>query len=89
MRREAYNFYFQDAWKATSRLSVNYGLRYEVNSRINEAKNRTSVAEPIGPDGKPTSFVTPGATQIFLYNPQPPYPGLEWLGTARFGRTTR
>jgi carboxypeptidase family protein/TonB-dependent receptor-like protein len=79
VRREAYNFYFQDAWKATSRLSVNYGLRYEVNSRIKEAKHRTSIAEPIGPDGKPTAFSTPGATQIFLYNPQPIYP-MDWNG---------
>src|ERR1700681_2925267 len=42
VRREAYNFYFQDAWKATPRLTVNYGLRYEVNSRIHEATKRTS-----------------------------------------------
>ncbi len=77
VRREAYNFYFLDTWKATSRLSVNYGLRYEVNTRIKEAKHRTSIAEPIGPDGKPTSFLTPGAQQIFLYNPQPIYP-MDW-----------
>jgi hypothetical protein len=77
VRREAYNFYFLDTWKATSRLSVNYGLRYEVNTRIKEAKHRTSIAEPIGPDGKPTSFLTPGAQQIFLYNPQPVYP-MDW-----------
>ena len=79
VRREAYNFYFQDAWKATPRLSLSYGLRYEVNSRIKEAKHRTSIAEPIGPDGKPTSFSAPGATQIFLYNPQPVYP-MDWNG---------
>ena len=29
-------------------MSVNYGLRYELNSRIKEAKHRTSIAEPIG-----------------------------------------
>ncbi len=74
VRREAYNFYFLDTWKAAPRLSVNYGVRYELNSRIKEAKNRTSIAEPIGPDGKPTSFLTPGATEIVLYNPQPVYP---------------
>jgi hypothetical protein len=79
VRREAYNFYFQDAWKATPSLSVSYGLRYEVNSRIKEAKHRTSIAEPVGPDGKPTSFLTPGATQVFLYNPQPVYP-MDWNG---------
>jgi hypothetical protein len=79
VRREAYNFYFQDAWKATPNLSVSYGLRYDVNTRIKEAKHRTSIAEPIGPDGKPTGFLTPGATQVFLYNPQPVYP-MDWNG---------
>ncbi|HET6932884.1 MAG TPA: TonB-dependent receptor, partial [Candidatus Acidoferrum sp.] len=74
VRRQAYAFYFQDTWKATQKLSLNYGLRYEVNSRIKEGNNRTSVATPVGPDGKPSDFLTPGATQDFLYNPQPIYP---------------
>jgi hypothetical protein len=74
VRREAYNFYFQDTWKVTSRLSVNYGLRYDLNSRIKEAKHRTSIADPVDADGKLTSFYTPGAKAIFLYNPQPIYP---------------
>jgi len=81
VRREAYAFYFQDTWKATSRLSINYGMRYEVNSRIKEANHRTSVATPVGPDGKPSDFLTPGATQEFLYNPQPIYP-IDWNGWA-------
>lgn len=79
VRREAYNFYFMDTWKVTARLSINYGLRYEVNSRIGEAKHRTSLAVPIGADGQPTSFLAPGAKQIYLYNPQPPY-GMDWNG---------
>ena len=79
VRREAYNFYFQDSWKATTRLSVNYGFRYEVNSRIKEAKHRTSLAIPIGPDGKPADFLAPGTKQIYVYNPQPPY-AMDWNG---------
>jgi Carboxypeptidase regulatory-like domain/TonB dependent receptor len=79
VRREAYNFYFQDTWKAGARWSVNYGLRYEVNSRIKEAKHRTSIVEPLGTDGMRTSFLTPGATPIILYNPQPVYP-MDWNG---------
>ena len=79
VRREAYNFYFQDTWKATARLSVNYGFRYEVNSRIKEAKHRTSLAIPIGPDGNPADFLAPGTRQIYVYNPQPPY-AMDWNG---------
>ncbi len=74
VRREAYNFYFQDAWKVTPKLAINYGLRYDLNSRIKESKHRTSVAEPVDASGKLTSFSAPGATQVFLYNPQPIYP---------------
>jgi hypothetical protein len=74
VRREAYNFYFLDSWKVTSRLSVNYGLRYDLNSRIKEAQHRTSIAEAVDSAGNPTSFLTPGAKEIFLYNPQPIYP---------------
>jgi len=79
VRREAYNFYFQDTWKATARLSVNYGLRYDLNSQIHEAKHRTSLAIPIGPDGKPADFLAPGTKQIYMYNPQPPY-AMDWSG---------
>jgi hypothetical protein len=73
VHREAYNFYFQDTWKITSRLSLNLGLRYELNSRIKEGLNRTSVGVPVGPNGTPVDFLTPGATEEFLYNPQPIY----------------
>jgi len=79
VRREAYNFYFQDTWKATAHLSVNYGLRYDLNSQIHEAKHRTSLAIPIGPDGKTADFLAPGTKQIYMYNPQPPY-AMDWDG---------
>ena len=79
VRREAYNFYFQDSWKATTRFTVNYGLRYEVNSRIHEAHNRTSLAQFYGPDGKPAPYYDHTASQIFVYNPRPPY-DQDWSG---------
>ena len=81
VRREAYNFYFQDSWRLAAQWTLNYGLRYEINSRIKEAKHRTSIAIPVAPDGSPTSFFTPGATQVFLYNPQAVYP-MDWSGLA-------
>jgi hypothetical protein len=74
VRREAYSLYFLDGWKVNSRLSVNYGLRYELNSRIKESKQRTSSAIPVDANGNETSFLAPGTRQIFLYNPQPAYP---------------
>jgi Carboxypeptidase regulatory-like domain/TonB dependent receptor len=79
VRREAYNFYFQDAWKATPQLTINYGLRYEVNSRIHEATKRTSGPFFFRPDGKPASYGDRSATQKVLINPQPPY-NQDWNG---------
>ena len=79
VRRNAYDFYFQDAWKISPQWNITYGLRYEVNSPIREAKNRTSVGYPVDEEGKPTSFFAPGARQIYLFNPQPIYP-TDWSG---------
>lgn len=79
VRRQAYAFYFEDAWKATPHLTVNYGLRYEVDSRISEARNRTSGPLIVGPDGKSAPFWTPGAQEPFFYDPQPPYQK-DWNG---------
>jgi hypothetical protein len=79
VRREAYNFYFQDAWKATPRLTISYGLRYEVNSRIHEQTKRTSLPFFFDADGKPTSYWNHQATQKLVVNPQPPY-NKDWNG---------
>ena len=79
VRREAYNFYFQDTWKAAKQLTVTYGLRYEVNSRIHEATKRTSGPFFFGADGKPAGYGDTSATQILLVNPQPPY-DMAWNG---------
>ena len=79
VRREAYNFYVQDNWKATSRLTINYGLRYEVNSRIHEAERRTSGPKFVDAAGNNTPYWDHTAKQIFLYDPQPPY-DQDWNG---------
>jgi len=79
VRREAYNVYFQDAWKATPKLTVSYGLRYEVNSRIHEATKRTSLPIFLGADGKTVPYWDHNAIQKELINPQPPY-DQDWKG---------
>jgi hypothetical protein len=79
VRRQSYNAYFEDNWNATQRLAINYGIRYEVNSRIAEAHKRTSQLFIVGQDGNSVPFWTPGASEIFVANPQPPY-SMDWNG---------
>ncbi|HXX15801.1 MAG TPA: carboxypeptidase regulatory-like domain-containing protein [Candidatus Eremiobacteraceae bacterium] len=59
LRWQAFNLYAQDTWRVTSRLTVNYGLRYEVPSPATEIHNyqnlwipgRKSVVFPTAPEG--------------------------------------
>jgi hypothetical protein len=60
--RSAFEFYAQDSWKATPRIVLNYGLRYELYTPISERAKRNSGVYP-APDGG----------QEFLINPQPRY----------------
>ena len=74
IHREAYNFYFQDAWKVTPRFALTYGLRYEVNSLIHEPDKRTADFEIVGQSGQPVPAWEPGAREIYRVDPKSPYP---------------
>jgi Carboxypeptidase regulatory-like domain len=63
--RNAGAFYFQDTWKINGRLTLDYGLRYELYSPITERAHRTSGFKY--PQG-----IKAGVKQ-FVINPQPGY----------------
>lgn len=44
-RIKQYNFYFQDEWKLRRNLTVNYGVRYELNMAPTEAGDRVYVPQ--------------------------------------------
>lgn len=71
IHREAYSAYFQDTWKATSKLSVSYGLRYEVTTPLREPTDRAS-----GPAFLPSAG---GFREALLVNLQPTYHA-DWNG---------
>lgn len=65
INRNDFNFYFQDTWKISDHLALDYGLRYEVYSPITERDHRTSSFLQVNPP--------PGVDQQYVINPQPGY----------------
>jgi hypothetical protein len=49
-----YGFYGQDDWRATSRLTLNIGLRYEFMTTVNETNGRQAAFRNMLTDGTPT-----------------------------------
>jgi hypothetical protein len=66
IHRDAYNAYFEDSWKVSKNFTMDYGLRYEIDSPIRESARRTS-----GPVLNGAGGGVPGSQ--FLINPQPGY----------------
>jgi hypothetical protein len=46
MRKYGYGIFVQDTWKATSKLTLDYGLRYDYQQAYSESKNRLSEFAP-------------------------------------------
>jgi len=85
IHRDAYNVYFQDAWKVSDRLTINAGLRYEIESRIREEDHRTSA--PIlglGPSTSPGSGLLINPSPAYKLNPNGwgPRLSLDWRAAA-------
>ena len=62
-RQSLYVLYFQDDWRATSRLTVSWGLRWDIPTPRTEAYNRISGFDPTVPN--PGADNIPGAL-VFL-----------------------
>ena len=69
LRGNAVNFYAQDTFKLSSRLTLNYGLRYEIPFPYIEQKNRQNLFEPGA-----QSVVFPTAPAGLLYPGDPGVP---------------
>jgi len=69
LRGNAVNFYAQDTFKLSSRLTVNYGVRYEIPFPYTEQKNRQNLFEP-----GVQSTVFPTAPAGLLYPGDPGVP---------------
>jgi hypothetical protein len=67
INREDYNAWIQDTWKITSKLTLDYGIRWEVYTPISERAHRTG------------RFRTVAGQRQYLVNPQPGYK-TDWNG---------
>jgi len=81
VHRESYNFYILDNWQAARRLSVDYGIRYEINSPFREPHDETAGPLFFGPGGNQVRYNAPGVVQQWVVNPNPPY-RMNWKGWA-------
>jgi hypothetical protein len=69
LRKWVVGSYAQDEWRVTSHLTLNFGLRYEVNTPYTEIRNRLNAWEP----GK-QSTVFPDAPEGLLFPGDPGVP---------------
>jgi len=58
-RTSSFNLFAQDSYKVTNNLTINYGLRYELNTVLHEKKNRLSSFWP----DKFSTFLSPSVNQ--------------------------
>jgi hypothetical protein len=73
-RNKFYGFYGQDSWKATRRLTLNYGLRYEPSFPWHEKFNRIGQFNPTALAAGTTSKVYPNAPPGLLFPGDPGVP---------------
>ena len=69
------HIYVQDDWKARANLTINYGLRYEINGQMNDVDNRLSAIDLTVPGGRfviasdDAGHISPTATPLPLADP--------------------
>ncbi len=80
IRRDAFNFYVQDSWRIGARLLLNYGLRYEMTTRIRERSAQTASLDFYTLNGKPAVNLLINPDPAYKWDPAGfgPRLGVEW-----------
>jgi hypothetical protein len=63
-QQKEFGLYFQDSWKATSRLTLNFGLRWDKWTPYHEKYNRLVNFDPLTLAATGMNVITPGSTTI-------------------------
>jgi len=63
-----YAFFVQDDWRISRRLTLNLGLRYELNTRYSDVQNRLTLFDPAFPGGR---LLIAGGNKAWVPSPAP------------------
>lgn len=87
LRTNSYNFFFNDSWRATPRLTLSAGLRYEYNSPPVDTEDRANIYDPLTRSLRPvgTNGIPRGGFEADKNNFAPRL-GFAWT-VGREGRT--
>jgi hypothetical protein len=89
MRNYALGFYAEDQWKVTPSLTINYGLRYELQPGYTDNKDRIVNLDFAWDNSKTPTFVRAGSGDPYADNPPFPFvPSIPYVRDGRFGNTT-
>ena len=81
-------FYFQDQWKIAPNLTLNYGLRYELQPGYNETHDRLTLIDVSWTNSIPPTWVRLGSGDPLQGNPPYPLPSsIPFVRDGRFGDT--
>ena len=78
--------YFQDEWKVTNKLTINYGLRYEIQPGYNETHDRLTLIDFAWNNSMSPTWVRLGSGAPYQGNPPYPLPStVPYVRDGRFG----
>ncbi len=80
IHRDAFNLYAQDSWKINDRILLNYGLRYEMTTRIRERSAQTASLDFYSSNGRPAVNLVINPDPAYRWDPRGlgPRLGVEW-----------